>query len=174
MADPASQRNDRAGLEFSGRTFPRLRARPRGWSAVALHRAQFRAGSDRIHPAEYSRIQYLDRDPQHGAGSQSRTKHAGGMEVAGAGALRPCLFGLEMNATAIFGPELHPDGVRFRLWAPAARRVELMLDRAHPMQASGAGWSEQSIPGAGAGILYKFRIDGELEVPDPAPHFQPA
>jgi|tagenome__1003787_1003787.scaffolds.fasta_scaffold20878444_2 maltooligosyltrehalose trehalohydrolase len=79
-----------------------------------------------------------------------------------------------MNATAIFGPELHPDGVRFRLWAPAARRVELMLDRAHPMQARGGGWYEQSIPGAGAGILYKFRIDGELEVPDPASHFQPA
>ncbi len=78
-----------------------------------------------------------------------------------------------MNANAIFGPELHPDGVTFRLWAPAAKRVELMLDGAHPMQARGGGWYETKIAGASAGTLYKFRIDGELEVPDPASHFQP-
>jgi malto-oligosyltrehalose trehalohydrolase len=77
-----------------------------------------------------------------------------------------------MNAT-MFGPELHPDGVTFRLWAPAAHRVELMLDHAHPMQARGDGWYETKISGARAGTLYKFRIDGELEVPDPASHFQP-
>ena len=29
-----------------------------------------------------------------------------------------------------FGPELHPIGVTFRLWAPAAKRVDLVLDRA--------------------------------------------
>ena len=73
-----------------------------------------------------------------------------------------------------FGPELHSDGVTFRLWAPAAKRVELMLDRAHVMQATGTGWHETNIAGAGAGMLYRFRIDGELEVPDPASHFQPA
>jgi malto-oligosyltrehalose trehalohydrolase len=78
-----------------------------------------------------------------------------------------------MNAKAIFGPKLHPDGVTFRLWAPAAKRVELMLDGAHPMQARGGGWYETRIAGVGAGTLYKFRIDGELEVPDPASHFQP-
>ena len=27
--------------------------------------------------------------------------------------------------------------------------------------------------GAGAATRYKFRIDGEIEVPDPASHFQP-
>ena len=78
-----------------------------------------------------------------------------------------------MNAKANFGPELHPDGVTFRLWAPAAKRVELMLGGAHPMQACGGGWYQIKIAGAGAGTLYKFRIDGELEVPDPASHFQP-
>jgi malto-oligosyltrehalose trehalohydrolase len=78
-----------------------------------------------------------------------------------------------MNATTSFGPELHADGVTFRLWAPAAKKVELMLDRAHPMQAGSDGWHEVGIAGAGAGTLYKFRIDGELEVPDPVSHFQP-
>jgi len=78
-----------------------------------------------------------------------------------------------MNATTIFGPQLHPDGVTFRLWAPAAKGVELMLERPHRMQARDDGWYESRIPGAGAGTLYKFRIDGELEVPDPASHFQP-
>jgi malto-oligosyltrehalose trehalohydrolase len=48
-----------------------------------------------------------------------------------------------------------------------------MLDRAHPMRARADGWYEIAIPGAHAGTLYKFRIDGDVEVPDPASHFQP-
>jgi malto-oligosyltrehalose trehalohydrolase len=63
--------------------------------------------------------------------------------------------------------------VTFRLWAPAAKNVELMLDRAFPMQARPDGWYELTMEGAGPHTLYKFRIDGELEVPDPASHFQP-
>jgi malto-oligosyltrehalose trehalohydrolase len=68
---------------------------------------------------------------------------------------------------------LHADGVTFRLWAPAAKRVEVMLDRAHPMQPQAGGWHEHTIAGIGAGTLYKYRIDESLEVPDPASHFQP-
>jgi maltooligosyltrehalose trehalohydrolase len=73
----------------------------------------------------------------------------------------------------LFGPELRPDGVTFRLWAPAAKRVDLLTGRAHAMQPRGGGWHETNVAGAGAGTLYKFRIDGALEVPDPASHFQP-
>jgi malto-oligosyltrehalose trehalohydrolase len=78
-----------------------------------------------------------------------------------------------MNDPARFGPLLDQDGVAFRLWAPAARRVELMLDGAHAMPAAEPGWYALHIPGARAGARYKFRIDGELEVPDPASMFQP-
>jgi malto-oligosyltrehalose trehalohydrolase len=78
-----------------------------------------------------------------------------------------------MNEHMSFGPELRSDGTTFRLWAPAAKNVELLLDRAHPMQARTEGWYEVDILGAGAGTLYKYRIDGELEVPDPASRFQP-
>jgi maltooligosyltrehalose trehalohydrolase len=78
-----------------------------------------------------------------------------------------------MIGEPLFGPQLTSDGITFRLWAPAARQVELMLDRAHPMQALRDGWYQASVPGARAGTLYKYRIDGEIEVPDPASEFQP-
>jgi maltooligosyltrehalose trehalohydrolase len=78
-----------------------------------------------------------------------------------------------MNVDRRFGPALNADGVTFRLWAPAARRVELVLDRMHAMRSQPGGWYELAIAGARAGTRYKFRIDGEIEVPDPASHFQP-
>src|SRR5947209_6195123 len=78
-----------------------------------------------------------------------------------------------MNGGARFGAELDRTRVTFRLWAPAAKRVEVMLDRAHPMQAQAHGWYQTTIPQARPGTLYKYRIDGEMEVPDPASDFQP-
>jgi maltooligosyltrehalose trehalohydrolase len=78
-----------------------------------------------------------------------------------------------MTAGMCFGAQLHQGGVTFRLWAPAARRVELVLDGSHPMTAQTDGWREITIRGAKAGTLYKYRIDGEIEVPDPASHYQP-
>ena len=78
-----------------------------------------------------------------------------------------------MTASLRFGAELHRGEVTFRLWAPAAKRVEVMLDRPYPMQAHAEGWYEVTIPGARAGTRYKYRIDGDMEVADPASHFQP-
>jgi maltooligosyltrehalose trehalohydrolase len=72
-----------------------------------------------------------------------------------------------------FGPQITPEGITFRLWAPAAKRVDLVLDRRHPMQAQPDGWYEATITGARAGTRYQYRIDGEIVVPDPASHFQP-
>jgi len=76
-------------------------------------------------------------------------------------------------ASVRFGPELHHSGVTFRLWAPAAKRVDVMLGRPYHMQEQAEGWYEVTIPGARAGTLYKYCIDGEMQVPDPASHFQP-
>ena len=88
-----------------------------------------------------------------------------------------------------FGAQLLPDGrVRFRLWAPAARRVDLVLESAAgeprilPMKPALAGTSEirageRSVhretlelvtAEAHAGSRYRFLIDGEALVPDPA------
>jgi maltooligosyltrehalose trehalohydrolase len=72
-----------------------------------------------------------------------------------------------------FGPELTRDGTRFRLWAPAAKRVDLLLDRPHQLTRDAAGWYIAEIPRTGAGARYKFRIDDEVDVPDPASPFQP-
>ena len=78
-----------------------------------------------------------------------------------------------MTQGARFGPQLSRNGVAFRLWAPAAKRVELMLDRAHAMTVLPGGWFEADVADAGAGSRYKFLIDGKIAVPDPASHFQP-
>src|SRR5215831_1537491 len=103
-------------------------------------------------------------------GCAARGRPAGRGAAPGGSRVR----GSEMNDAGLFGPRLGPDGVTFRLWAPAARRVELLLDRAHEMPRDADGWYELSVPGVGAGTLYKFAIDGELEVPDPASAFQPS
>ena len=76
-----------------------------------------------------------------------------------------------------FGAELTGAGrARFRLWAPSAARVELTLSSRNkpvylPMQARD-GWHETEAP-AEAGTRYRYRIDGGLEVPDPASRFNP-
>lgn len=72
-----------------------------------------------------------------------------------------------------FGPRLTKDGASFRLWAPGAKRVDLVLDRPHPMRATDGGWYVLDVPGTTAGTRYKFRIDDELDVPDPGSDFQP-
>src|SRR5690348_2763421 len=80
-----------------------------------------------------------------------------------------------MNDSLQFGPRLvGTDGVVFRLWAPAARQVAAVLPTATlQMSAAGRGWFEVTVPQARAGTRYKFRIDDDLEVPDPASAFQP-
>jgi maltooligosyltrehalose trehalohydrolase len=72
-----------------------------------------------------------------------------------------------------FGATLTADGASFRLWAPAAKRVDLLLDKPHPLRRGKDGWFSADIPGIKAGARYKFRIDDEIDVPDPASAFQP-
>ena len=67
-----------------------------------------------------------------------------------------------------FGPLITPENVIFRLWAPGAQRVELLHRETHEMRRTDDGWFKLTIPGARPGDRYKFRIDGEAEVPDPA------
>jgi len=77
-----------------------------------------------------------------------------------------------------FGAQLTADGVRFALWAPAAARVDLVLEaggaeRSIAMQALPGGWFEVVTQDAHAGTLYRLRIDGALKVADPASRFNP-
>jgi maltooligosyltrehalose trehalohydrolase len=75
--------------------------------------------------------------------------------------------------TRRFGARLTAEGASFRLWAPAAKRVDLVLDKPHTLRRGGDGWFSADLPGVKAGARYKFRIDDEIEVPDPASAFQP-
>jgi maltooligosyltrehalose trehalohydrolase len=72
-----------------------------------------------------------------------------------------------------FGARPTQDGTSFRLWAPAARRVDLLLQEPQPMQRGNDGWFSVDVAGISAGTRYKFRIDEEIDVPDPASAFQP-
>jgi malto-oligosyltrehalose trehalohydrolase len=77
-----------------------------------------------------------------------------------------------MNARQ-FGPRLTTDGTSFRLWAPAATHVDLLLEKPYPLHRRGDGWFSADLAGVAAGARYRFRIDGEVDVPDPASAFQP-
>jgi maltooligosyltrehalose trehalohydrolase len=77
-----------------------------------------------------------------------------------------------MNARQ-FGARLTADGATFRLWAPAAKRVDVLLGKSHALARGDDGWFSADIAGVKAGTRYKFRIDDEIDVPDPASAFQP-
>ena len=67
-------------------------------------------------------------------------------------------------------------GTMFRLWSPGADRVELWLEepkRAVPMPRDAGGWAEYVSREAPPGTRYRYRIDGEMLVPDPAARYQP-
>ena len=79
-----------------------------------------------------------------------------------------------------FGATLERDGrAVWRLWAPSARSVELLLlvDQGEPLAPpagdAGDGWVQvlrDAVPG---GQRYQWRIDGQLVVPDPASRWNP-
>src|SRR5262249_40419551 len=174
VVDAASNRDDGEGLEFSGGTIPVLCARldPAG-RAAALRRTQWRAADHRSHASRPPPLRELDRPDRDGTDPAPWKAVRLALRAAGAAPFGPGIRGDGMTLDMRFGAALHEGGVTFRLWAPAAKQVEVMLDRAHPMQRSAADWHELTVPGLRAGALYKYRIDGEIEVPDPASHFQP-
>ena len=72
-----------------------------------------------------------------------------------------------------------PEGVHFRVWAPAARSVEVVLEGpaqsgAFPLEPEARGHFSGLVRHAGPGVLYRYRL-AHLEglLPDPAARFQP-
>ncbi len=77
-----------------------------------------------------------------------------------------------------FGAEALTDGsVRFRLWAPAAKKVNVSFQGSSteflPLVPLDDGWFEIITAKATVGSLYRYQINEEIEVPDPASRFQP-
>src|SRR3954447_2117180 len=70
-------------------------------------------------------------------------------------------------------------GIHSRVWAPAARTLELVIEddrgasTASLLSAEGNGYYSGYTPNAEAGTRYRFRIDGGESYPDPASRFQP-
>ncbi|MDP8921652.1 MAG: malto-oligosyltrehalose trehalohydrolase [Chloroflexota bacterium] len=76
------------------------------------------------------------------------------------------------------GANVVDDGVRFRVWAPNARHVDVTLlvpsgPAYYPLAAEADGYYAVTVPGIGAGTRYKYRLDGGMEYPDPCSRFQP-
>ena len=78
-----------------------------------------------------------------------------------------------------FGAQLQDDGrTRFRLWAPRARSVEVVLGRGESttrraLSPAEHGWFEAVIANAPAGTRYAYAVDGQAPVPDPASRANP-
>src|SRR5439155_24142404 len=148
-------------------------ARPdRARTAAGLHRAERSPRIDRVQNAEGAGIQELAPGAEHcgqpadGCGFRVRKRRNR------ASPLGTCLCGVGMNGRQ-FGARLTTDGAAFRLWAPAAKRVDLLLEKPQPLRRGDDGWFFTDVSGVKAGTRYKFRIDDELDVPDPASEFQP-
>ncbi|NUQ22280.1 MAG: malto-oligosyltrehalose trehalohydrolase [Gemmatimonadaceae bacterium] len=68
-------------------------------------------------------------------------------------------------------------GTRFSVWAPKAKRVEVVIEgedtRSVVLEAREGGAFEGRVPGVGAGTDYRFRLDGGEPRPDPVSRWQP-
>lgn len=77
------------------------------------------------------------------------------------------------------GAEWTPgEGVRFRVWAPAAHKVEVALYgrggcRYRELSAEGDSLFAGIVREARPGTRYKFRLDGQQSYPDPYSRYQP-
>ncbi len=76
------------------------------------------------------------------------------------------------------GAQVTPEGVRFRLWAPKATSVEVILEQqptniVYPLEREEAGYWSGPIAEAKPGMVYRYRLNGEGVFPDPCARFQP-
>lgn len=77
------------------------------------------------------------------------------------------------------GAEIVPEGVHFRLWAPAADQVDLVLEASSPSvfplaKEKEGGYFSGLITQAQEGSLYRFRLNQQPALyPDPASRYQP-
>lgn len=65
-------------------------------------------------------------------------------------------------------------GVAFRVWAPSAARVTVVLERGeHALAPAAGGWHGGIVAQAEIGSRYRFRLDQRGPFPDPASRSQP-
>jgi maltooligosyltrehalose trehalohydrolase len=81
-------------------------------------------------------------------------------------------------ARSWFGATAERGGVTFRVWAPAAQRVSVVIESGsafgeHRMSPEGDGGFSTHVATAAAGDRYRLRMDDGDPLPDPASRFQP-
>jgi len=67
-------------------------------------------------------------------------------------------------------------GTQFRIWAPDARKVDVVIDGKnfrYPLGAEEDGYFSGFLQEARVGTIYKFSLDGGEAFPDPASRYQP-
>ena len=76
------------------------------------------------------------------------------------------------------GARVTAAGARFSVWAPNAKRVDVVLEGtgsgSFPLQAGEGGLFAGDVPEAKAGTDYRYRLDGGEPRPDPVSRWQPA
>src|SRR4051812_841243 len=84
-----------------------------------------------------------------------------------------------MTERVLIGAQPDDNGTRFRVWAPAARRVEVLLfedgqlGATYPLEPETNGYYGGHVARVGPGARYMYRLDGGDPRPDPASRFQP-
>jgi maltooligosyltrehalose trehalohydrolase len=85
-----------------------------------------------------------------------------------------------MSTVTVWRPSLgawsEDDGIRFRVWAPEARSIEVVLegtDAIIPLGRAEDGTFNGVATQARVGDRYRYRVDGGGAYPDPASRFQP-
>lgn len=85
-----------------------------------------------------------------------------------------------VSRRAPVGAEVIADGaVSFRVWAPARKKVDVVLlnnessNRLFELSSEGNGYFSGTASDATEGTLYKYRLDGADLFPDPVSRFQP-
>lgn len=75
------------------------------------------------------------------------------------------------------GASITDTGCSFKVWAPLREKIEVHVidpvERYVSMDKDDAGYWSTTIEGAGADCRYLYRLDGEVERPDPASQSQP-
>src|SRR6185312_15378717 len=83
----------------------------------------------------------------------------------------------EVSRRYPIGAELADGGTHFRVWAPAANRLTLVLDSERgelAMEPEAGGYFNLFVRGLGAGARYQLRLDDRPELhADPMSRFQP-
>lgn len=82
------------------------------------------------------------------------------------------------DAVKPFGAVRSIDATTFRVWAPAADSVNLVIEgpgeqATHALHPEEPGVFATALHGVGAGTLYRYSLNGGPAMPDPASRFQP-